>query len=70
MIDLFFQPAALASRLSHAMTLLPGDIISCGTGPGALPMRDGVTIEVVIGGSGTLANTYAEYGPSSGGARA
>ena len=58
--DLFFQPAALVSRLSHAMTLLPGDLIACGTGPGALPMRDGATIEIVIDGIGTLANTYAE----------
>lgn len=58
--DLFFQPAALVSRLSHAMTLLPGDLIACGTGPGALPMRDGASIEIAIDGVGTLANTYAE----------
>ena len=58
--DLFFQPAPLVSRLSHAMTLLPGDLIACGTGPGALPMRDGATIEVVIDGIGTLANSYVE----------
>ena len=40
------------------MTLDPGDIISCGTGPGALPMRPGMTIDIIIDGIGTLSNTY------------
>lgn len=56
--DLFLQPAELVSRLSQFMTLQPGDIVSCGTGPGALPMRPGVTIDVSIDGIGTLSNTY------------
>ena len=56
--DLFLQPADLVSRLSQFMTLQPGDIVSCGTGPGALPMRPGATIDVSIDGIGTLSNTY------------
>ena len=40
------------------MTLYPGDIISCGTGPGALPMQPGAKIDVIIDGIGTLSNTY------------
>lgn len=58
--DLFVQPAALVSQLSQSMTLEPGDIISCGTGPGALPMRPGMTIDIVIDGIGRLSNTYGE----------
>lgn len=58
--DLFLQPAELVSRLSHFLTLEAGDIVSCGTGPGALPMKPGATIEVIIDGIGTLSNAYDE----------
>ena len=58
--DLFVQPAELVSRLSRFMTLEPGDIVSCGTGPGALPMKPGATIDVIIDGIGTLSNTYED----------
>ena len=56
--DLFMQPAEIVSHLSGAMTLNPGDLIACGTGPGALPMKPGATIDVIIDGIGTLSNTY------------
>jgi 2-keto-4-pentenoate hydratase/2-oxohepta-3-ene-1,7-dioic acid hydratase in catechol pathway len=42
------------------MTLLPGDIISCGTGPGPLPMKPGSRIDIVIDGIGRLENIYGE----------
>jgi 2-keto-4-pentenoate hydratase/2-oxohepta-3-ene-1,7-dioic acid hydratase in catechol pathway len=58
--DLFVQPAELVSRLSRFMTLEPGDIVSCGTGPGAMPMKPGATIDVIIDGIGTLSNTYED----------
>lgn len=58
--DLFLQPAALVSALSRSMTLSPGDMIACGTGPGALPMKPGATIDIVIDGVGRLSNTYEE----------
>ncbi|MDH3739439.1 MAG: fumarylacetoacetate hydrolase family protein [Alphaproteobacteria bacterium] len=57
--DLFLQPAELVSHLSRSMTLYPGDLIACGTGPGALPMKPSATIDVIIDGIGTLSNTYA-----------
>jgi 2-keto-4-pentenoate hydratase/2-oxohepta-3-ene-1,7-dioic acid hydratase in catechol pathway len=56
--DMFFGPAALVSRISHDMTLEPGDVILCGTSLGVLPMKPGTVVEVVIDGIGTLANTY------------
>lgn len=58
--DLFLQPAELVSRLSQFMTLEPGDIVSCGTGPGALPMKPGAAIDVIIDGIGTLSNAYED----------
>ena len=56
--DYFFRPAALVSLLSRGMTLSPGDIVSCGTGPGALPMKPGSTIDIVIDGIGRLTNRF------------
>ena len=56
--DLFMQPAEIVARLSESMTLEAGDVIACGTGPGALPMKPGATIDVIIDGVGTLSNTY------------
>ena len=58
--DLFMQPAEIVARLSESMTLQPGDLIACGTGPGALPMKPGATIDVIIDGIGTLSNTYED----------
>lgn len=60
--DLFMQPAEIVARLSESMTLEPGDLIACGTGPGALPMKPGATIDVIIDGIGTLSNTYEDTG--------
>jgi 2-keto-4-pentenoate hydratase/2-oxohepta-3-ene-1,7-dioic acid hydratase in catechol pathway len=56
--DMFFTPAELVSRLSHDMTLEPGDVILCGTSLGVLPMKPGTAVEVTIDGIGTLANVY------------
>ncbi len=56
--DLVFSPRQIISLLSAEMTLFPGDLIACGTGPGALPMKSGTTIEIVIDGIGTLSNTF------------
>ena len=57
---MFFSPLQLVSLISQDMTLLAGDIIACGTGPGALPMKPGAQIDVIIDGIGTLSNTYGE----------
>jgi 2-keto-4-pentenoate hydratase/2-oxohepta-3-ene-1,7-dioic acid hydratase in catechol pathway len=56
--DLFMQPAEIVAKLSQSMTLEPGDLIACGTGPGALPMKPGATIDIIIDGIGSLSNTY------------
>ncbi|MDA0240197.1 MAG: fumarylacetoacetate hydrolase family protein [Proteobacteria bacterium] len=58
--DLLIQPAGLVSALSQDLTLYAGDIIACGTGPGALPMKPGATIDIIIDGIGTLSNVYDE----------
>ena len=57
--DMFFTPLELVQRISRGMTLLPGDIITCGTSLGALPMKPGSTIEIRIDGIGTLSNTFS-----------
>jgi 2-keto-4-pentenoate hydratase/2-oxohepta-3-ene-1,7-dioic acid hydratase in catechol pathway len=54
--DMFFSPAKLVSLISRDMTLLPGDVIACGTTVGALPMKPGAKIEIAVGGVGTLVN--------------
>ncbi len=61
--DMIFQPHELVSRLSHDMTLLPGDLICCGTSLGVGAMKEPVnTVEVAIEGIGTLANTFVQCG--------
>lgn len=55
--DLFFEPARLVSLISQDMTLLPGDVIACGTSVGAGSMKPGARIEITIDGIGTLSNT-------------
>ena len=56
--ELFYSPRELVSHISKNMTLLPGDIIACGTGPGALPMKSGMTIDVIIDPIGRLSNPF------------
>ncbi|HSH75661.1 MAG TPA: fumarylacetoacetate hydrolase family protein [Longimicrobiales bacterium] len=57
--DMFFSPLELVERISRGMTLLPGDLITCGTSLGARPMKPGSTVEVDIDGIGVLSNTFA-----------
>jgi 2-keto-4-pentenoate hydratase/2-oxohepta-3-ene-1,7-dioic acid hydratase in catechol pathway len=54
--DMIFGPRALVARLSCDLTLLPGDVIACGTSLGIAPLRAGSTVEVVIEGIGRLSN--------------
>jgi 2-keto-4-pentenoate hydratase/2-oxohepta-3-ene-1,7-dioic acid hydratase in catechol pathway len=55
-----FPPAELVSRISHDMTLMPRDVIACGTSVGVGSIRDGSTVEITIDGIGTLTNTLGE----------
>jgi len=57
--DMVFSPARLVSLISRDMTLLPGDVIACGTSVGAGKMPPGSSIEVSIEGVSTLRNTFA-----------
>jgi 2-keto-4-pentenoate hydratase/2-oxohepta-3-ene-1,7-dioic acid hydratase in catechol pathway len=45
---------SLVAWVSHAMTLEPGDVILTGTPEGVAPLVPGQTVEVRIGGVGTL----------------
>ena len=57
--DMIFPPARIIERIGSELTLLPGDVIACGTSIGALPMRPGMVVEVSIDGIGTLRNVVA-----------
>ncbi|MGH6967646.1 MAG: 2-dehydropantoate 2-reductase [Stellaceae bacterium] len=63
--DMFFPPAKLVAMVSRDMTLMPGDIISCGTslGAGVMPLPSNV-IDVVIDGVGSLRNPFDQVVPS------
>ena len=56
--DMRFTVAQLVSLISHDMTLLPGDIILCGTSLGIGTMKPGSTVEVESPGIGSLVNRF------------
>ena len=56
--DMLIKPARLVSLISRDMTLVPGDVIACGTSIGAGKMKPGSTIEVAIDGIGVLRNRF------------
>ena len=59
--DMIFPPARLVSLLSQDMTLMPGDVIACGTSVGVGTMKNPTnTVEVSIDGVGTLSNIFAQ----------
>jgi len=55
--DMIFSPAELVSLISRDMSLLPGDVIACGTSLGVGSIADGASVEVTIDGIGSLANS-------------
>ncbi len=57
--DMVFGPARLVSLISRDMTLMPGDVIACGTSVGAGRMPPGSSIEIAIDCVGSLRNTFA-----------
>ena len=56
--DMRFSVAQLVSKISHDMTLLPGDIILCGTSIGVGSMKPGSEVYVEIAGIGILGNRF------------
>ncbi|HEY0328033.1 MAG TPA: fumarylacetoacetate hydrolase family protein [Rhodopseudomonas sp.] len=57
--DMIFSPQQLVSLISHDMTLLPGDLICCGTSVGVGAMKEPVnTVIIAIDGIGELSNAF------------
>lgn len=57
--DMIFSAQALVSKISHDMTLLPGDLIAVGTSVGVGVMKEPVnTVTVAIDGIGELTNEF------------
>jgi 2-keto-4-pentenoate hydratase/2-oxohepta-3-ene-1,7-dioic acid hydratase in catechol pathway len=57
--DMIFSPQQLVSLISHDMTLLPGDLICCGTSVGVGVMKESInTVTIVIDGIGELHNEF------------
>ncbi len=63
--DMIIPAEELVSRISHDMSLLPGDVIACGTSVGIGSIKDGCAVEVYIDGIGSLVNVMGT-GPSVG----
>jgi 2-dehydropantoate 2-reductase len=63
--DMFFPPHKLVAAISKDVTLMPGDVIACGTSLGAGTMADAHNvIEIVIDGVGRLSNVFDQVLPS------
>jgi len=58
--DMIWSCAELLSRISHVMTLHPGDVIATGSPPGQQPMKDGDVVEIEIPGIGVLRNPVVD----------
>lgn len=57
--DMIFSPRQLVSLISRDMTLMPGDLISCGTSLGSKSMREPSNeVEISIEGIGSLKNRF------------
>ena len=54
--DMIFSPEEQVSMISHDMTLMPGDVIACGTSIGVGSIKDGAEVTVSIEGIGALSN--------------
>jgi 2-keto-4-pentenoate hydratase/2-oxohepta-3-ene-1,7-dioic acid hydratase in catechol pathway len=58
MSDIVFTPSQLVSLISQDMTLMPGDVIACGTSVGVGSMKPGSQVSIVIDGVGRLDNRF------------
>src|SRR5216684_3948900 len=57
--DMFFPPHKLVAAISKDVTLMPGDIIACGTSLGAGTMGDAHNVvDIVVDGVGSLSNVF------------
>jgi ketopantoate reductase/2-keto-4-pentenoate hydratase/2-oxohepta-3-ene-1,7-dioic acid hydratase in catechol pathway len=63
--DMFFPPYKLVAAVSKDMTLMPGDVIACGTSLGAGVMASAHNVvDIVIDSVGKLSNTFDQVLPS------
>ena len=63
--DMILPPVKLVSLLSRDMTLMPGDVIACGTSVGVGAMKEAHNVvEISIEGIGTLRNPLDQEVPS------
>jgi 2-dehydropantoate 2-reductase len=63
--DMFFPPYKLVAAVSKDMTLMPGDVIACGTSLGAGVMASAHNVvDIVIDDVGKLSNTFDQVLPS------
>jgi len=60
--DFLFPLDLLIRFISRVMTLEPGDLIATGTPAGVGPLQPGDTVEVTVGGVGTLKNSVVNIG--------
>ena len=59
--DMIFSAQQLTRKISHDMSLLPGDLIACGTSVGIGVMKEPVnTVTVAIDGIGELTNEFRQ----------
>ncbi len=59
--DMIFSPQQIVAMISGYQTLLPGDLICCGTSVGARTMKPGSEIEISIPGIGSLRNGFDDH---------
>ncbi len=59
--DMIYSPQQIVAMMSEYQTLVPGDLICCGTSVGARTMKPGSEIEVSIPGIGSLVNPFDDF---------
>ncbi len=59
--DMIYSPQEIVAMISAYQSLVPGDLICCGTSVGARTMKPGTEIQVSIPGIGTLANPFDDF---------
>ena len=59
--DMIYSPQQIVAMISGYQTLVPGDLICCGTSVGARTMKPGSEINVSISGIGDLVNRFDDF---------
>jgi 2-keto-4-pentenoate hydratase/2-oxohepta-3-ene-1,7-dioic acid hydratase in catechol pathway len=59
--DMIYSPQQIVAMISEYQTLVPGDLICCGTSVGARTMKPGTEIEISIPGIGSLVNPFDDH---------